>query len=70
MYQAPPFGYPQPYIPMPPADMQRMREEERLRKDANRAGVAVLCYYGLMFAIQMLLLNLLAVWGLMDYSQV
>lgn len=70
MYQAPPFGYPQPYIPIPPADMQRMREEERLRKDANRAGVAVLCYYGLMFAIQMLLLNLLAVWGLMDYSQV
>lgn len=70
MYQVPQYGYPQSYIPIPPPDLRRMQEEEKLRKIANRAGIAVLCYYGLMFAIQMLLLSLLSMWGLVDYSQV
>ncbi|MCI9272890.1 MAG: CPBP family intramembrane metalloprotease [Clostridiales bacterium] len=70
MYPPNQFGYQFVARTPDPQYLKRIQEESVLRREANRVGLTVLCYYGLMFAIQMLLVGLITAWGLMDYSQV
>lgn len=66
MYYPQSFGYLTPS----PQQLRRYQEEAGLRRDANRVGVTVLVYYGLMFALQMLLVGLLTSWGMVDATAV
>lgn len=70
MYPPNQFGYQFSYSTPDPQYLKQIQEENVLRREGNRVGLTVLCYYGLMFAIQMLLASLISAWGMVDYTQV